>query len=120
MYSFGVCLWEMLHGRRPWAGFSAAEIMFAVAVKQQPLPFSLPPTRCPPQLARLVMLCMDHDPIRRPSALEAVRELALLQQRLFPVLPPPALTATSGSQGSGSEPNNSSHNKNNSINGTSA
>ncbi|KAJ9524715.1 hypothetical protein QJQ45_024338 [Haematococcus lacustris] len=68
---------------------------------------------CPPQLARLVMLCMDHDPIRRPSALEAVRELALLQQRLFPVLPPPALTATSGSQGSGSEPNN-----NNSNNGT--
>eukprot|EP00198_Chlamydomonas_reinhardtii_P010494 XP_001699831.1 predicted protein [Chlamydomonas reinhardtii] len=55
MYSFGVMLWELLSGYKPWQGYNLVELAAA-------------------------LVCWEHDPLRRPAAAEAVKCLEMALQ----------------------------------------
>ncbi|KXZ45755.1 hypothetical protein GPECTOR_51g741 [Gonium pectorale] len=76
MYAIGVMLWAMLTGQRPWQDASVIAVAYKVAVLGERLPLEqLSDRRCPPQLRRLIRQCWEADPLRRPAAAEAVKEL---------------------------------------------
>ncbi len=54
MWSFGVLLWEMLSGKRAWSKMTPAQVMLAVTLRQQELPF---PAWAPPELTRCAAPC---------------------------------------------------------------
>ncbi|KAG2444544.1 hypothetical protein HXX76_001290 [Chlamydomonas incerta] len=79
MYSYGIMLWEMLAGARPWRGLNMLQIAVAVCEKQQrPRLEDLGEARCPQALRALVAQCWDPVPERRPGAAEVAKELALM------------------------------------------
>ena len=61
LFSFGVILYEMLGGKRAFAGGSSVEVMHAI-LKEEPgeLPASVPPA-----VARIARRCMEKDKERR-------------------------------------------------------
>jgi len=69
VFSFGVLLYEMLTGRRPFDGDSNASVVAAV-LKQEPAPL---PDDVPPELGRLVRRCLRKDPARRARHMDDVR-----------------------------------------------
>ena len=61
LFSFGVVLYEMLSGKRAFAGGSSVEVMTAVLKDDPPeLPASVPPA-----LGRIVRRCLEKEPDRR-------------------------------------------------------
>ncbi|GIL68721.1 hypothetical protein Vafri_21969 [Volvox africanus] len=94
IYSFGVILWELLTGKRPWQGSSTAQISFAVAVHHDRLPLGdVPEERCPPKVRSLVVACWRRDPARRPAAAEVVKSLVLAQEAMLTASGSPAYSA---------------------------
>ena len=73
IYSLGVVLFELLSGRRPFVGESAAEILVQTLRAQPP---SLPSLRpdIDPALARIVSQCMEADPAWRYADAGSLRE----------------------------------------------
>ena len=61
LFSFGVVLYEMLSGRRPFAGDSRASLMAAIVAAEPPSLSSLQP-RTPALLERLILRCLAKDP----------------------------------------------------------
>ena len=61
IFSFGVVLYEMLSGRRPFAGDSRASLMAAIVATEPPALLSLQP-RTPASLDRLILRCLAKDP----------------------------------------------------------
>ena len=61
IFSFGVVLYEMLCGRRPFAGDSRASLMAAIVAAEPPTLSSLQP-RTPASLERLIRRCLAKDP----------------------------------------------------------
>src|ERR1039458_3481912 len=61
LFSFGVVLYEMLSGKRAFAGGSSVEVMNAV-LKEQPAELPAP---VPPALVLIVRRCLEKDPDRR-------------------------------------------------------
>ena len=61
IFSFGVVLYEMLSGRRPFAGDSRASLMAAI-VAAEPPPLSAIQPRTPASLERLILRCLAKDP----------------------------------------------------------
>ncbi|PNH02754.1 putative serine/threonine-protein kinase [Tetrabaena socialis] len=86
MYSFGVLLWEMLAGVRPWEGLGVVPIAFQVTVKGRRLPMppldklGSSPAQWPPRLCEMLQECWDQAPDRRPAAAELAKRLVLIQQ----------------------------------------
>jgi eukaryotic-like serine/threonine-protein kinase len=64
IFAFGAVLYEMLSGRRAFAGASAADVMSAV-VKDDPPPFSSSGARLPVTIDRLVRRCLEKTPAER-------------------------------------------------------
>ena len=64
IFSFGGLLYEMLTGRRPFAGGSAAETLAAI-VKDEPLPPTALAPNLPRDLERIILRCLRKDPGRR-------------------------------------------------------
>ncbi len=62
IFSFGILLYEMCSGRRPFTGTTSMEL--ASAILRDPPP-ALERTDLPPDLARLIRRCLDKDPQRR-------------------------------------------------------
>ncbi|KXZ47201.1 hypothetical protein GPECTOR_37g207 [Gonium pectorale] len=84
MYALGVLLWAMLTGQQPWKDHTVAAVAYKVASLGERLPLDhLPDRRCPPQLRRLIRQCWEADPLRRPAAAEAVKELFLVHRELL-------------------------------------
>jgi serine/threonine-protein kinase len=76
VFAFGVVLYEMLAGERPFKGATGTEVMAAILTDE---PASLP-AGVPPGLAAVVTRCLEKDPDRRyqrgselRAALEAVQ-----------------------------------------------
>jgi serine/threonine protein kinase len=64
VFSFGAVLYEMVTGRRPFAGSSSAE-MLAALLKEQPKPPSEVVPEVPKELERIVLRCLRKEPSRR-------------------------------------------------------
>ena len=61
IFAFGVVLFEMICGRRPFAGDSRASLMAAIVAAEPPALSSLQP-RAPASLERLIRRCLAKDP----------------------------------------------------------
>ena len=77
VFSFGAVLYEMLAGRRAFAGDTAMATLTSVLAAR---PSSLTSIRgnVPPNLSRLVSACLQRDPGLRPTASDVERTLAVL------------------------------------------
>ena len=64
IFAFGVVVFEMLCGRRPFAGDSRASLMAAIVGAEPPALSSLQP-RAPAPLERLIRRCLAKDPENR-------------------------------------------------------
>ena len=64
MFAFGAVLYEMLAGRRAFAGQSAAETMTAIA-REEPPALTSPLGAVPPTVERIVQRCLEKDPNAR-------------------------------------------------------
>ncbi len=71
IFSFGAVLYEMLCGKRAFAGDTSVEIMTAI-LKSEPPEFDLQQTKVPPALDRIVRHCLEKDPADR---FQSVRDL---------------------------------------------
>jgi serine/threonine protein kinase/Tol biopolymer transport system component len=64
IFSFGVILYEMLSGQRPFHGASAIEVMNAI-LKEEPPELGETNAKISPQLEKLVRRCLEKQPERR-------------------------------------------------------
>jgi TolB-like protein len=75
IYSFGVMAYETLAGEPPFTSSSIQQLLVA-HITQPPPPLAEKRRDVPPELATLVMRCLEKDPAARPqSAAEIVRVL---------------------------------------------
>jgi serine/threonine protein kinase/Tol biopolymer transport system component len=72
IFSFGVVLYEMVTGRRPFAGVSSAEI-HAALLKEQPKPPSQLVADVPRDLERIILRCLRKEPDRRYQHMSDVK-----------------------------------------------
>ena len=63
IWSFGVVLFEMLAGQRPFAGTTLTDVLAAI-VSSEP-DWTRLPAETPPRLERLIRRCLEKDPRRR-------------------------------------------------------
>ncbi len=63
IWSFGVLLFEMLSGQRPFAGATLTDVLAAV-VSTEP-DWTRLPAATPPRLERLIRRCLEKDPRQR-------------------------------------------------------
>ena len=91
IFAFGVVLYEMLAGRRPFQGRTAVQTLQAI-LDGDPPPLDGTRVPCPPALDYLVGRCLDKDPEQR---YQSMKDLALELKHLATVLhaPPPAEAA---------------------------
>ncbi|KAJ3695375.1 hypothetical protein LUZ60_000752 [Juncus effusus] len=72
VYSFGICMWELLTGEEPYAEMRAASIIGGLlnnSLRPQI------PTWCDPEWKGLMESCWDSDPTQRPSFSEISQKL---------------------------------------------
>jgi serine/threonine protein kinase/dipeptidyl aminopeptidase/acylaminoacyl peptidase len=74
IFSFGSVLYEMITGRRPFAGDSTATTLAAI-VHQEPKPISELVKSVPRELERIIAQCLRKDPARRFQHLDDVKIL---------------------------------------------
>ncbi|CAL5218507.1 g194 [Coccomyxa viridis] len=72
VYAFGVLLWEMCTGKRPWAGMMQMQIIFHVTIQNKSLEF---PISVPESVRSIGTQCMKKDPSERPTMKEVVERL---------------------------------------------
>lgn len=63
VYSFGICLWQLITREVPFANLTPIQAAFAVAEGRRPL---IPPST-PRRLQEIIEACWDQDSYRRPS-----------------------------------------------------
>ena len=80
IFSFGVVLYEMATGARPFRGGNAAEVLKTITTEAPPPPAVLRPA-IPPALGRVILKALEKDPAQRTqSAAEIRTALAALQK----------------------------------------
>ncbi|EFJ41094.1 hypothetical protein VOLCADRAFT_98978 [Volvox carteri f. nagariensis] len=77
-YSFGVLLWQMFTGSRPWANMNRFQILGAVTGAAAAGLRFLPTHQPPPPYHDLTMRCLSQDPAARPTFAEICEELRLM------------------------------------------
>ena len=82
LFAFGILLFELLTGRRPFTGATTAEWVASI-LHEAPLPLTRFRGDLPPDLSRIVLRCLDKDPERRiQTAKDVKNELELVQRGL--------------------------------------
>jgi serine/threonine protein kinase/ABC-type branched-subunit amino acid transport system substrate-binding protein len=86
VYSAGVLLWEMITGRRLWAGLAQTETLRRVMIGEVPKPSSIDP-RVPRELERIAMkaLALSRD-ARYASAEDMAADLERFSEHLLPAV----------------------------------
>jgi Tol biopolymer transport system component/predicted Ser/Thr protein kinase len=83
VFSFGALLYEMVTGRRAFAGNSTAEVLAALMKEQPQAPGELVPL--PKELDRLIQRCLRKEPERRLQDMrDAKLELEQIQEEAHP------------------------------------
>jgi serine/threonine protein kinase/ABC-type branched-subunit amino acid transport system substrate-binding protein len=86
VYSSGVLLWEMITGRRLWAGLTQTETLKRVMSGEVPKP-SLHDPRVPRELERITMKALEHQrEARYATAAELGAELERFGEHLLPAV----------------------------------
>jgi serine/threonine protein kinase/ABC-type branched-subunit amino acid transport system substrate-binding protein len=86
IYSSGVLLWEMITGRRLWAGLTQAETLKHVMTGEVPTPSSIDP-RVPRELERIAMKALAlHREARYASAADLATDLERFSEHLLPAV----------------------------------
>lgn len=70
LFSFGTMLYEMISGKRPFSGNSAADLTASI-LKEEPAPLTI---ECPPALLQAISRCLKKDPEER---FQTAKDLAL-------------------------------------------
>jgi serine/threonine-protein kinase len=73
IFSFGVLLYEMATGARPFSGRSSAELASAI-LRDAPRPVSAHRSSVPPDLARVISRCLEKDPSARFATMADVHK----------------------------------------------
>ncbi|CAK0736720.1 hypothetical protein CVIRNUC_000792 [Coccomyxa viridis] len=76
VYAFGVLLWEMCTGKRPWAGMMQMQIIFHVTIQNKSLEF---PSSVPESLRSIGTQCMEKESSQRPTMTEVVERLEAIK-----------------------------------------
>jgi serine/threonine-protein kinase len=71
LYSLGLVLFELLTGKRPFEGKTAAQIAEQAQEGRQPRVSAFVP-EVPPSVDRIIARCLDRDPLQRPSSAREV------------------------------------------------
>ncbi len=79
MWAFGLILYQMVTGRRPYHGVPLQHIVDAVAGPDPVPPVAGLAEGLPKDLAALIDQCLSKNPAERPSAAEAAARLEVLQ-----------------------------------------
>ncbi|KAK9790562.1 hypothetical protein WJX73_005557 [Symbiochloris irregularis] len=77
VYAYGVILWEMLTGRRPWAGMLQMQVIFHVTIHNKTLEF---PESTPAPWKELSMKCMHREASERPRFVDILAALVQLAE----------------------------------------
>jgi hypothetical protein len=89
IYSLGCLAYELLTGKPPFTGPSVGSVI-RMQLQADPAPLRAQRSDLSPELATLVMRCLDKDPARRPDAEEVTRALGLVRRATIE-WPPPGL-----------------------------
>ncbi|MCB1164469.1 protein kinase [bacterium] len=93
LFALGVILYELLGGRRPFAGKTGPDVSSAI-LRDPPPPLHALRGDLPPDLERIVARCLEKDPERRVQTAKDVRnELELLRRTLESGVEPSASSA---------------------------
>jgi serine/threonine-protein kinase len=94
VWSVGVCIYELLAGRRPFQGDDPQAVLSAI-LHEQPEPVGAQRSDVPPELDQLLRRAMAKSPdARYQEAHEMLRDLQYLQHHLDPFAAPPPPTPT--------------------------
>src|SRR6185436_9382259 len=95
LFAFGIILYEMVTGRRPFVGDSSAEIASSI-LRDAPEPLTSVRPDCPGELDRIVMGCLEKNPRERTqTALDVVNAIRRLQKTVEGGAPAQASRAAS-------------------------
>ena len=84
LFSLGVLLYELVTGRRPFAGATSAEVSSSI-LRDIPTPVESVRAELPRDLGRIISRCLEKDPERRFQTAKDVRnELELVRRALEP------------------------------------
>jgi len=79
IFSFGVLLYEMATGERPFTGKTAAELLSAI-LRDEPVPPATRKATLPRELSRLIERCLRKDPRKRwQSTVDLLHELTTMR-----------------------------------------
>ena len=83
IYSYGMLLWETLHGKVPFTGMGALQAAFAVPIKEARPPICLSEEfEC---YSTLIEACWDTEPSRRPDMDEVTHAATEALRRTYEV-----------------------------------
>jgi eukaryotic-like serine/threonine-protein kinase len=105
IFSFGVLLYEMVTGQKPFAGDTPLRT-FSSILKDTPRPAVEIAPECPAELSRVIDRCLRKDPDRRWQHIQDVR-IALLELKeesesgRLPAMTPPAAASHAGGRATG-------------------
>ncbi|MGH9424446.1 MAG: protein kinase domain-containing protein, partial [Thermoanaerobaculia bacterium] len=101
IYSFGCVAYELFTGKAPFA-HKLPHQLYAAHITETPAPLESIRPDCPPEVAAIVMKCLEKDPADRPqTAREILRTLEMGRSHATP--------APVSSPGSSKNPRSSSH-----------